>query len=65
MQKDRQRQFLPVPDAIYIPEQSIDATLLDISASPLNAQAADLWDADQEQFKKHVLSRHRDIEDME
>lgn len=35
------------------------------SSSPLNAQAAELWDSDQEEFKKHVLARHRDIEDVE
>ncbi|KAI9040132.1 putative ubiquitin conjugating enzyme (UbcK) [Aspergillus affinis] len=35
------------------------------NASPLNAQAAELWDTDQEEFKRHVLARHRDIEDIE
>lgn len=33
-----------------------------ISASPLNGQAAELWDTDPEEYKKHVLARHRDIE---
>ena len=61
----QKRQTDCVLNAIYIPEQSVDTALFGVSASPLNAQAADLWDADQEQFKKHVLSRHRDIEDME
>ncbi|PWY88394.1 hypothetical protein BO70DRAFT_369270 [Aspergillus heteromorphus CBS 117.55] len=35
------------------------------NASPLNAQAAELWDTDQEEYKRHVLARHRDIEDIE
>jgi ubiquitin-conjugating enzyme E2 C len=33
------------------------------SASPLNAQAAELWDSDQEEFKRHVLARHRDLDE--
>ncbi|OJJ59640.1 hypothetical protein ASPSYDRAFT_200395 [Aspergillus sydowii CBS 593.65] len=35
------------------------------NASPLNAQAAELWDTNQEEYKRHVLARHRDIEDVE
>ncbi|KAL4964985.1 putative ubiquitin conjugating enzyme (UbcK) [Aspergillus stella-maris] len=35
------------------------------NASPLNAQAAELWDTNQEEYKRHVLARHRDIEDIE
>ncbi|EAL89156.1 Ubiquitin-conjugating enzyme E2 11 [Aspergillus fumigatus] len=35
------------------------------NASPLNAQAAELWDTDKEEYKRHVLARHRDIEDLE
>ncbi|OJJ49123.1 hypothetical protein ASPZODRAFT_129528 [Penicilliopsis zonata CBS 506.65] len=33
------------------------------NASPLNAQAAELWDNDKEEFKRHVLARHRDIDE--
>lgn len=33
------------------------------SASPLNAQAAELWDSNQEEFKRHVLARHQDLDD--
>ena len=33
------------------------------SASPLNGQAAELWDKDQEEFKRHVLARHQDIDE--
>lgn len=33
------------------------------SASPLNGEAAELWDKDMESFKKKVLGRHVDIED--
>lgn len=33
------------------------------SASPLNGEAATLWDNDMEEFKKKVVARHRDITD--
>ncbi|CAI7635816.1 hypothetical protein N7455_012494 [Penicillium solitum] len=33
------------------------------NASPLNAQAAELWDSDQAEFKRHVLARHQDLDD--
>ncbi|PGH33769.1 ubiquitin-conjugating enzyme E2 C [[Emmonsia] crescens] len=32
------------------------------NASPLNGQAAELWDNNPEEYKRHVLARHRDIE---
>jgi ubiquitin-conjugating enzyme E2 C len=35
------------------------------SASPLNGEAAELWDNNMEEFKKKVLGRHRDITDDE
>jgi len=35
------------------------------NASPLNGQAAELWDKDPVAFKRHVLARHQDIEDDE
>ncbi|KAI1930497.1 Ubiquitin-conjugating enzyme E2 11 [Ophidiomyces ophidiicola] len=35
------------------------------NASPLNGQAAELWDTNPEEFKRHVLARHRDIEELE
>ncbi|KMU76361.1 ubiquitin-conjugating enzyme E2 C [Coccidioides immitis RMSCC 3703] len=35
------------------------------NASPLNGQAAELWDTNPDELKKHVLARHRDIEDIE
>ncbi|EED17406.1 ubiquitin conjugating enzyme (UbcK), putative [Talaromyces stipitatus ATCC 10500] len=35
------------------------------NSSPLNGQAAQLWDENPEEFKRHVLARHRDIEDDE
>lgn len=35
------------------------------SASPLNGQAAELWDSDMEEFKRQVLARHRDLVDGE
>ncbi|RDW73076.1 putative ubiquitin-conjugating enzyme E2-C [Coleophoma cylindrospora] len=33
------------------------------NASPLNGEAAELWDKDPEEFKKKVLGRHRDVDD--
>lgn len=33
------------------------------SASPLNGEAAELWDKDPEEFKRKVLARHQDIEE--
>ena len=33
------------------------------SASPLNGEAAELWDQDQAEFKRKVLARHQDIAD--
>lgn len=33
------------------------------SASPLNGEAAELWDKDPEEFKNKVVGRHRDIEE--
>jgi ubiquitin-conjugating enzyme E2 C len=29
----------------------------------LNAQAAEFWDTNQEEFKRQVLARHRDLDD--
>lgn len=33
------------------------------NASPLNGQAAELWESDKAEFQRLVLSRHRDIEE--
>ncbi|UNI23626.1 E2 ubiquitin-conjugating enzyme [Purpureocillium takamizusanense] len=33
------------------------------NASPLNGEAAELWDKDPQEFKTKVLARHRDVED--
>lgn len=35
------------------------------SASPLNGEAATLWDRDQEEFKRKVLARHKTVEELE
>lgn len=35
------------------------------NASPLNGQAAELWDKDREEFKRRVLARHRDVDEVE
>lgn len=39
------------------------ADLISTSDSPLNAEAAELWDKDPEEFKRKVTARHRDIDD--
>jgi hypothetical protein len=33
------------------------------SASPLNGEAAELWDKDPEEFQRKVLGRHQDVDD--
>lgn len=33
------------------------------SSSPLNGEAAELWDKDPQEFQKKVSARHRDVED--
>ncbi|KAL8832781.1 MAG: hypothetical protein Q9191_000053 [Dirinaria sp. TL-2023a] len=33
------------------------------NASPLNGQAAELWDSDPAEFKRLVLARHRDLDE--
>jgi ubiquitin-conjugating enzyme E2 C len=35
------------------------------SASPLNGQAAELWDTNMDEFKRNVLARHQDLTDEE
>ncbi|KAF2093454.1 hypothetical protein NA57DRAFT_69191 [Rhizodiscina lignyota] len=35
------------------------------NASPLNGQAAELWDKDPTEYKRLVLARHRDLSDEE
>jgi len=35
------------------------------NASPLNGEAATLWDRDQEEFKRKVLARHKTVEELE
>ncbi|MCJ1322012.1 Ubiquitin-conjugating enzyme E2 11 [Xylographa vitiligo] len=35
------------------------------NASPLNGEAAELWDHNMPEFKRKVLARHRDLEDEE
>lgn len=60
---------LPVPfratDLLYviILEEPSWLTCMVCSDSPLNAEAAELWGNDPEEFKRKVLARHRDIDD--
>jgi ubiquitin-conjugating enzyme E2 C len=35
------------------------------SSSPLNAEAAELWDKDKEEFQRKVLARHKQPEELE
>ena len=34
------------------------------SASPLNGQAAELWDKDPAEYKRLMLARHRDVDEV-
>lgn len=58
---------IDLPALIHHARGETCAYMLDYSASPLNGQAAELWDHDFEQFKRNVLARHQDLtdEDME
>ncbi|KAL0935076.1 ubiquitin conjugating enzyme [Colletotrichum truncatum] len=55
----------------WTPAYNIQTVLLSLqsllgepnNASPLNGEAAELWDKDPEEFKRKVLGRHRDVED--
>ncbi|KAK4996664.1 Ubiquitin-conjugating enzyme E2 11 [Elasticomyces elasticus] len=51
----------------WSPVQNVHSVMISVqsllgepnNASPLNGQAAELWDKDPEEYKKHVLARHR------
>ncbi|KAI8212325.1 Ubiquitin-conjugating enzyme E2-20 kDa [Colletotrichum sp. SAR 10_76] len=55
----------------WTPAYNIQTVLLSLqsllgepnNSSPLNGEAAELWDKDPEEFKRKVLGRHRDVED--
>ncbi|SPO07665.1 probable ubiquitin-conjugating enzyme E2-C [Cephalotrichum gorgonifer] len=55
----------------WTPAYNIQTVLLSLqsllgepnNASPLNGEAAELWDKDREEFNRKVLARHRDVED--
>ncbi|EFW99092.1 ubiquitin conjugating enzyme [Grosmannia clavigera kw1407] len=55
----------------WTPAYNIQTVLLSLqsllgepnNASPLNGEAAELWDNDHDEFKRKVLGRHRDVDD--
>ncbi|PHH84817.1 hypothetical protein CDD83_1332 [Cordyceps sp. RAO-2017] len=55
----------------WTPAYNIQTVLLSLqsllgepnNASPLNGEAAELWDKDPQEFKNKVVARHRDIEE--
>ncbi|KAK6214994.1 ubiquitin-conjugating enzyme [Colletotrichum tabaci] len=55
----------------WTPAYNIQTVLLSLqsllgepnNSSPLNGEAAELWDKDFEEFKRKVLARHRDVEE--
>jgi ubiquitin-conjugating enzyme E2 C len=42
-----------------------DVGLTDDSSSPLNGQAAELWDKDPVEYKRLVLARHKAPEELD
>lgn len=55
----------------WTPAYNIQTVLLSVqsllgepnNSSPLNGEAAELWDKDMEEFKRKVLARHQDVDD--
>lgn len=53
----------------YVPPHNVQVPTLRcnqltaFSSSPLNGEAAELWDTNADEFKKKVLGRHRDIDE--
>jgi ubiquitin-protein ligase len=54
---------LPFPFNTYGFCESVLSLTFGHSSSPLNGEAAELWDTNAEEFKKKVLGRHRDVEE--
>ncbi|KOS18805.1 Ubiquitin-conjugating enzyme E2-20 kDa [Escovopsis weberi] len=54
---------LSAPVHVIVSNMFSSADTLGLSASPLNGEAAELWDKDFEEFKRKVLARHVDIEE--
>lgn len=46
-----------------LPRRGRTLTRRNCSSSPLNGEAATLWDSNMEEFTKKVLARHRDDTD--
>lgn len=46
-------------------QESIVHTDIDGSSSPLNGEAALLWDRDQVEFKRKVLARHQEPAELD
>ena len=54
------------PGGCWVARKNIELTyLLLSSASPLNGEAAELWDKDPAEFKRKVLARHVELDDDE
>ena len=43
--------------------QGLWLTSVGFSSSPLNGQAAELWDSDPAEFQRLVLARHHDLDE--
>lgn len=57
------QSLLGEPNKYVSPDHPPGPMLTIRSASPLNGEAAELWDKDAEEFKRKVLGRHRDVDD--
>jgi ubiquitin-conjugating enzyme E2 C len=49
---------------VYIRAENLEADGV-ISSSPLNGQAAELWDKDPAEYKRLVLARHKAPEELD
>jgi ubiquitin-conjugating enzyme E2 C len=56
--------YAPVRAGIAVTLESNQRLIVN-SSSPLNGQAAELWDKDMAEFKKHVLARHKTPEELD
>jgi ubiquitin-conjugating enzyme E2 C len=57
------QSLLGEPNKYATPRPTASSQLICCSSSPLNGEAAELWDKDPALFKTKVMERHKDLED--